>query len=160
MIALVLGGTRSGKSAVAESMASSLPQPVTYVATGRATDDEMSARIAAHRLRRPVEWGTVEVGADDDLAEVVGRLSGTLLVDSLGTWLAFADVADGAALASALAEREGDSVVVSDEVGLGVHPSSDVGRRFRDQLGDINRAVADVADRVLLVVAGRTLELS
>lgn len=158
MIALVLGGTRSGKSEVAERLAAELPQPVTYVATGKAVDDEMSARIAAHRLRRPPSWGTVE--ASDDLPDAVSRIAGTVLIDSLGTWLAFADVADGAALASALRDRAGDSVVVSDEVGLGVHPSSDVGRRFRDQLGDINRAVADAADRVVLVVAGRTLELA
>ena len=159
MIALVLGGTRSGKSEVAERLASELPQPVTYVATGRAVDDEMAARIAAHRLRRPPEWGTVEAGVD--LAGVVARLTGTVLVDSLGTWLAFADSGvDGGALAAALRDRVGDSVVVSDEVGLGVHPSTDVGRRFRDDLGVLNRAVADVADRVVLVVAGRTLELA
>lgn len=158
MIALVLGGTRSGKSEVAERLAAGLPQPVTYVATGKAVDDEMSARIAAHRLRRPPSWGTVE--ASSDLSEVLLRLTGTVLVDSLGTWLAFADEADGVALALALRDRAGDSVVVSDEVGMGVHPSSEAGRRFRDQLGEINRAVADAADRVVLVVAGRTLELA
>lgn len=161
MITLVLGGARSGKSAVAERMAGDLPSPITYVATGSAGpgDDEMAARIAAHRLRRPIEWSTVEVGAD--LVEAVGRLQGSLLIDSLGTWLAAcADLkADGDALARVLAERSGDAVVVSDEVGLGVHPSTEVGRVFRDRLGDVNRAVADVADRVLLVIAGRTLEL-
>jgi adenosyl cobinamide kinase/adenosyl cobinamide phosphate guanylyltransferase len=160
VITLVLGGTRSGKSEVAERLAAEAPQPVTYVATGRALDDEMTARIAAHRLRRPAEWSTVEAAAD--LIDTVARLQGTLLIDSLGTWLAAtADLsADGAALASALAERVGDAVVVSDEVGLGVHPSSPIGRVFRDRLGEVNRAVADAADRVLLVVAGRTLELS
>jgi adenosyl cobinamide kinase/adenosyl cobinamide phosphate guanylyltransferase len=79
----------------------------------------------------------------------------------LGTWLAgFADFApDTAQLCAALQQRPGDTVVVSDEVGLGVHPSSEVGRQFRDALGGVNRSVADFADRVLLVVAGRVLEL-
>jgi adenosylcobinamide kinase/adenosylcobinamide-phosphate guanylyltransferase len=159
VITLVLGGARSGKSEVAERLAHAMPGPVTYVATGAATDDDMAARIAAHKLRRPLEWSTVEVGAD--LPDVVAGLDGSLLIDALGTWVAAADglKADGAALAAALRERAGDAVVVSDEVGLGVHPSSELGRRFRDALGEVNRAVADAADSVLLVVAGRTLEL-
>jgi len=157
MITLVLGGTRSGKSEVAERLAMALPQPVTYVATGVGGDPDMAARIAAHRLRRPAEWSTVETV---DLVEAVERLQGSLLVDALGTWVAAdMEAADGAALAAALSARSGDAVVVSDEVGLGVHPSSEIGRRFRDRLGEVNRAVADAADRVLLVVAGRTLEL-
>ncbi|HEV7888223.1 MAG TPA: bifunctional adenosylcobinamide kinase/adenosylcobinamide-phosphate guanylyltransferase [Acidimicrobiales bacterium] len=157
MITLVLGGARSGKSAVAERLAADLPPPLTYVATGTAVDDEMTARIAAHRLRRPVEWATVEVGAD--LPEAVGRLQGSLLIDSLGTWVAAVEglAAAGDELAAALRGR--DAVVVSDEVGLGVHPSTDLGRRFRDRLGEVNRAVADGADSVLLVVAGRVLRL-
>lgn len=159
MITLVLGGARSGKSEVGERLAARLPQPVTYVATGSATDDEMTARIAAHRLRRPAEWSTVEVGAD--LIAAVERLHGSLLIDALGTWVASVDGmnADGDALAEALRARDGDCIVVSDEVGLGVHPSSELGRRFRDRLGEVNRAVADVADSVLLVVAGRVLPL-
>lgn len=158
MITLVLGGTRSGKSEVGERLARSLPQPVTYVATGSGGDPDMAARIAAHRLRRPAEWSTVETA---DVVRAVGRLQGTLLIDALGTWVAAdMDAADGAALAAALSARAGDAVVVSDEVGLGVHPSTEVGRVFRDRLGEVNRAVADAADRVLLVVAGRTLELS
>jgi adenosylcobinamide kinase/adenosylcobinamide-phosphate guanylyltransferase len=160
VLTLVLGGARSGKSEVAERLALDLPQPVTYVATGAATDDEMAARIAAHKLRRPAEWSTAEVGAE--LIDALGRLQGSLLVDALGTWVAACDGldADGAALVSALLGRGGDAVVVSDEVGMGVHPSSELGRRFRDRLGEVNRAVADAADRVVLVVAGRMVELS
>ena len=159
MLTLVLGGARSGKSELAESMCAG--DDVVYVATGEATDDDMSARIAAHKLRRPPKWDTVECGED-----LVGALAGIdptrpVLVDSLGTWVARVDgfAADGLALAEALAGRSGRTVVVSDEVGLGVHPETEVGRRWRDALGDVNRAVADVADEVLLVVAGRTLRL-
>ena len=160
MITLVLGGARSGKSAVAEKLAARLGENVTYVATGSGADDaDMAARIAAHQARRPATWTTVEAGAD--LADVVGALSGPVLLDALGTWVAAADefAVDGAALCGALRARPGDTVVVSEEVGLGVHPSTDAGRRFRDALGSLNQAVAAVADDVLLVVAGRVLPL-
>ena len=95
------------------------------------------------------------------LPEALAATSGTVLVDSLGTWLAARPDfdADVEGLCAALRRRQGDTVVVSDEVGLGVHPSTEVGRRFRDALGAANRSVAAEADRVLLVVAGRALEL-
>lgn len=153
-VTLVLGGARSGKSAVAERRAGD--GAVTYVATGRAED--MPERVAAHRARRPAHWSTLET------LDVVGALSepGPMLVDSLTAWVAAADgfSVDAEALCRALAEHEGDVVVVSDEVGLGVHPSTEVGRLFRDALGVVNQAVAAVADEVLLVVAGRALQLS
>ncbi len=89
------------------------------------------------------------------------RAAGSLLVDALGTWVAATPVfaVDVAALCEALAGRDGDTVLVSDEVGMGVHPSSDVGRRYRDALGTVNQALAEVADEALLVVAGRVLPL-
>ncbi|MBW3645446.1 MAG: bifunctional adenosylcobinamide kinase/adenosylcobinamide-phosphate guanylyltransferase [Actinobacteria bacterium] len=162
MITLVLGGTRSGKSAVAERLAGRRGDPVTYVATAVADpgDTDLAARIAAHRLRRPPAWTTREAGAD--LPAVLRDISGTVLVDALGTWVAASpDLAvDAGGLCAALVERAGDAVVVSDEVGLGVHPATEVGRRFRDVLGELNQAVAAVADEVLLVVAGRALPLA
>ncbi len=172
MITLVLGGTRSGKSQVAEALVAAVGGPVTYVATGRASDADMAARIAAHRARRPAAWATVEVGGDGDgrgggadLPGLLAGLEGHVLVDSLGTWVA-ADAGlapDPDALCDALDARaragSGDTVLVSEEVGLGVHPPTEVGRRFADVLGELNRAVADRADRVLLVVAGRVLPL-
>ena len=159
MIILVLGGTRSGKSEAAEALAAGLGGPVTYVATGRAVDEDMAARIAAHRARRPAGWATLEAGKD--LPDLLRDLAGPVLVDSLGTWVAgHDDLAPGIApLCAALRERPGDTVVVSEEVGLGVHPPTEAGRRFADVLGTLNRAVADLADRVLLVVAGRVLPL-
>ena len=160
MITLVLGGARSGKSVLAERLASHHAGPVTYVATSCPQGDaDLSARIAAHQARRPRSWATVE--AHGSLVEELGRLQGTVLVDSLGTWVASCpqfDV-DVAGLCTALTARAGDTVVVSDEVGMGVHPSTEVGRRFRDALGEVNRRVADVADEVLRVVAGRALVL-
>ena len=157
MITLVLGGSRSGKSEVAEGLC---PEPVMYLATGVARDGDMAARIAAHRARRPEAWTTVEAGYTE-VALLVRQSTSNLLLDSLTTWISEAPgfVVDAVGFCQALAERQGDSVVVSDEVGLGVHPSSEAGRIFRDRLGELNRQVAGVADRVLLVVAGRTLEL-
>jgi adenosylcobinamide kinase/adenosylcobinamide-phosphate guanylyltransferase len=160
VIVLVLGGARSGKSEAAERIALRLAQPVTYVATAQPSDDDFRARIEAHRARRPAEWSTIECGAA--LAGALRDAPGTALVDSLGTWvtarddLADRDVAD---LVAALTGRGGDTVVVTEEVGLGVHPSTEAGRRFRDALGTLNVRVGAVADRVLLVVAGRVLEL-
>jgi len=156
VIVLVLGGARSGKSEVAEDLAAA-DAPVTYVATATASDDDFAARIAKHRARRPAEWITVE---SDDVVGALQEVSGTVLIDSLGTWIASADrfERDVDKLVAAL-HRDGTTIVVSEEVGLGVHPPTEVGRRFADALGACNRAVAAVADRVLLVVAGRVLEL-
>jgi nicotinate-nucleotide--dimethylbenzimidazole phosphoribosyltransferase len=162
MVTLVLGGTRSGKSEVGEAIAGRSGGPVTYVATGRATDGDMAARIEAHRRRRPATWRTVTVPgpAGEDLPAVLAACTGTALVDSLGTWVAFAEgPVDVDGLCAVLAGRAGDTVVVSEEVGLGVHPPTEVGRRFADALGTLNRAVAAVADEAYLVVAGRLLPL-
>ena len=160
MITLVLGGARSGKSGFAERLAASLPQPVAYIATAEVGDDAgFAARVAAHRARRPAHWTTVESGPD--LAGAVSSASGSVLIDSLGTWIAGVPgfEADAESLCASLAAHEGDVVVVSEEVGLGVHPSTEVGGRFRDALGAVNQAVAAVAGDVYLVVAGRALRL-
>ena len=120
----------------------------------------MAARIAAHRARRPSSWSTVEAEG----AAVLGAVEaaqGTLLLDSLTAWVAATPGfdADVEGLCRALSGRGFSAVVVSDEVGLGVHPSTESGRLFRDRLGTVNQAVAAVADEVLLVVAGRALRL-
>jgi len=163
VLVLVLGGSRSGKSEFAERLVLALGGAVTYVATARppdpSVDPDFAERVAAHRRRRPAGWTTLEVGPDlpDALAGVVG----TALVDSLGTWVAgheqFAPDLD--ALRQVLGARRDHTVVVSDEVGLGVHPSSSVGRRFRDALGLANRALAATADHVVFVAAGHALRL-
>lgn len=163
-MSLVLGGTRSGKSEYAESLVKALPGPVTYMATAVVGDDpDFARRVEVHRRRRPEGWTTAEVGAE--LVEALGRTEGSALVDSLGTWVAgswssadgFAADSDG--LCRVLRERRGHTVLVSEEVGLGVHPPTEAGRQFADALGHLNRAVAGVADDAVLVVAGRVLRL-
>jgi adenosylcobinamide kinase/adenosylcobinamide-phosphate guanylyltransferase len=146
---------------IARDLTNATGAAVTYVATGIATDDAMAARIAAHRARRPVGWATLEIVDTALMAPMLSSLGGVALLDSLGTWVAAAPdlQVDAAGLVDALRSRAGDAVVVSEEVGLSVHPGSQAGRQFVDALGDLNQAVAAAADRVLLVVAGRTIEV-
>ncbi|HEY0815135.1 MAG TPA: bifunctional adenosylcobinamide kinase/adenosylcobinamide-phosphate guanylyltransferase [Pseudonocardia sp.] len=166
---LVLGGTRSGKSRYAEDL---LPatEPVRYVATARRhpDDDEWSARIDAHRARRPDAWITFETSAIATLVESGG---GPLLVDDLATWLT--GVLDDAEawerpvdisprldeLVAAVRRAPGTVVLVSAEVGLGIVPPTRAGRLFRDELGALNAALAQVCDEVVLLVAGLPLRL-
>ncbi|MBB0969613.1 nicotinate-nucleotide--dimethylbenzimidazole phosphoribosyltransferase [Dietzia aerolata] len=169
---LVLGGTRSGKSVHAESIAASTGSDVVYVATASLDPDdrEMSDRIAVHRDRRPSQWTIEET---DELARVLREHpEATVLVDDLGGWLtrrmdATLGWADGGAvvatevdeLIDAIARRTGPLVVVSPEVGLGVVAETSAGRLFADMIGSINRRVAEVCDSAVLVVAGRALPL-
>jgi len=163
MIALFLGGSRSGKSVAAERRLLTIEGPLRYVATGVVTDADMAARIDAHRARRDPRMETVEAGLDlagalVDLADV------PVLVDALGTWVArhrdFAvDIDAVLGALRARSERGTPTVIVSEEVGLGVHPETQIGRQFRDALGIVNQRVADVADEVFFVIAGRLLPL-
>ena len=160
MITLVLGGARSGKSTLGEALVAKSGRSVTYVATADPGDDqEFLTRVTQHRQRRPGDWVTIECGVE--LATALAGLEGAVLIDSLGTWLArWPDfVVNVASLLEALDRVVGDVVIVSDEVGLGVHPTSEVGRAYRDALGSLNQSVADCADVVLLVVAGQVLTL-
>ena len=161
MITLVLGGARSGKSEFAELLVRAGGDDVVYLATAVVEDDEdFAERVAVHRDRRPPTWTTVECGADlvPALREHAGRPA---LVDSLGTWVThwqhFEVSVEG--LLDALRSHGADVVLVSEEVGLGVHPETEVGRRWRDAVGDLNQAVAAFVDRAVLVVAGRVIDL-
>lgn len=177
MKVLVTGGVRSGKSRHAESL---LPTSgVTYLAPGPSTDEDpdpdWAARIAAHRARRPTGWTTLETG---DLAGTLARTDGHLIVDCLGTWLTAvldarqlwdlpADLVTAIIgglvqeVADALGVRDqGEgTVLVTNEVGLGVVPAHRSGRLFRDLLGMLNQQVAAACDEVHLVIAGRVLVL-
>lgn len=177
MKVLVTGGVRSGKSRHAESLVSS-SEPMTYVAAGPSPDTESdpdwTARVAAHRARRPGGWRTLETR---DLSAAFA-MDGPVLVDCLGTWLNgivderslwdaptddVAAVVTGlvdAALAALAARDAGrPTVIVTNEVGLGVVPEHRSGRLFRDLLGLVNQQVAAACDEVHLVIAGRVLVL-
>jgi adenosylcobinamide kinase/adenosylcobinamide-phosphate guanylyltransferase len=164
--ALVLGGARSGKSALAERLALARGGEAVYLATAEPFDDEMRARVARHRQDRGAGWRTVE--APRDLAGALRAEDGpgrTLLVDCLTLWLTNrmldgADPeADAAALAGALAGLAAPVALVSNEVGLGLVPDTPLGRRFRDAQGRLNQRVAAACDLVLFVAAGLPLAL-
>ena len=168
---LVLGGVRAGKSAYALRRASELGERVAFVATAEPGDAEMAGRIAGHRAARPPGWTTVE--APLALPDAVARLEGkaeAVVVDCLNLWVANllgrdAALSDDALLAEAsrltdlIARRFADLVIVSNEVGWGVHPETALGRRFRDALGLVNQTIARAADEVVLLVAGCPLWL-
>ncbi len=169
MRVLVLGGIRSGKSEWAESViAQSVGEEdaVRYLATGPVTDDaDWEARVSGHRARRPRHWSTVETA---DVATHLRADSTPTLVDDVGGWLTAAMdrahawtggsvSADTDALVAAVAAYEACLVLVSPEVGLTVVPETAAGRRFADELGVLNQRLADLCDRVVLVVAGQPL---
>lgn len=159
---LVLGGARSGKSRHAESLVRTAgPAPWTYIATAQAFDDEMADRIARHRTDRAGGWETVD--APHDLPDAIRRLSGAgrpVLVDCLTLWLSNRLLADAdldfetQAIVDAAERFDGTLVLVSNEVGFSIVPDNALARRFRDAQGRLNQKVADIADRVVLVVAG------
>jgi adenosyl cobinamide kinase/adenosyl cobinamide phosphate guanylyltransferase len=169
-LTFLLGGARSGKSALAVRLASDWEGPVIFIATAEARDDgELAARIARHRLERPGGWQTVEEPLD--LIGELGRVPerAFLVVDCLTFWTANAlhagwsdeDVERAAADAAALAAARGSpSVVVSNEVGMGIVPAAPLGRSYRDLLGRVNAVFAEHAERACLVVAGRIVELT
>ncbi len=169
---LVLGGARSGKSSYAEAQAATTAGAVLYVATAEAWDDEMRARIAAHRAQRPAHWRTLEAPQQTGDA-IAAALSPdvtcvvvdcvTLLANNVVIALpegASADDATAAlmaeidALLAVRAQSDADWYVVSNEVGLGIVPAYPLGRVYRDALGRANQRLAAAADRVLFMVAG------
>jgi adenosylcobinamide kinase/adenosylcobinamide-phosphate guanylyltransferase len=170
---LVLGGIRSGKSRWAEeAIATSLPpgEQVRYLAPVPAAgaDADWADRVARHRDRRPAHWSTVET---DDVAGQLRQSPGIpTLVDDLGGWLTGAldrnDAWAGESVAApveamlaAVGAFGATLVLVSPEVGLTVVPATASGRRFADELGSLNQRVAELCDRVVLVVAGQPVQI-
>jgi adenosylcobinamide kinase / adenosylcobinamide-phosphate guanylyltransferase len=166
-LVVLLGGARSGKSALAVRLAATSGAPVVFVATGEAGDGEMAARIERHREERPAGWTTVEEPRAL-LAAVAGAPAGScLVVDCLSLWVAnlIEDTAaegiegEAAAAADAAAGRSGPTIAVSNEVGLGIVPATPLGRAYRDVLGRVNQTWVAAAGEAMLVVAGRVLRL-
>ena len=163
-LTLVLGGAASGKSAHAEALVAGTGLPPVYVATAEALDDEMAARISAHRARRGAEWTTIEAPLDPAAAllEATGK---AVLVDCLTMWLSNLltagrdDAAETEKFLTALAAASDPVVLVANEIGLGVVPETAMAREFRDRHGALNQAVAAAADRVIFVAAGLPLPL-
>lgn len=167
MHALILGGARSGKSRHAQGLAEACGLPVTVIATGTARDAEMAARIARHRADRPPHWHTVEVPLHlAGALRAVARPGHCVVVDCLTLWLmnlleageaAFAE--ERARLLDILPGLPGQVILVANEVGMGVVPMGELTRRFVDEAGHLNQAVAAQVGRVVLVAAGLPLVL-
>ena len=161
-VTLLIGGARSGKSALAVDIGRRHDGDVVFVATAEPFDDDMRQRIARHRLDRP-SWPTIEAPLDLGAAIAALPAESLAIVDCLTVWvgneLHHRGAVDPTALAAALAERHGPSVVITNEVGLGVHPETDLGRAYRDDLGRVNQAIAATAATTLLLVAGKALRL-
>jgi adenosylcobinamide kinase/adenosylcobinamide-phosphate guanylyltransferase len=160
LLTVVLGGARSGKSRYAEWLIATYPKPWVYIATAEARDDEMAERIAAHRARRDAGWQTVEAPHDVAGALQAAPEGAAVLVDCLTLWLSnlmagpFDLEAQTARLLQALADRTGPTVLVSNEVGLGIVPDNALARRFRDLQGTLNQKLAAQAPRLIMMVAG------
>lgn len=174
-LVFLVGGARSGKSALAVDLGKRHQGPVLVLATAEAFDDDMHDRIVRHRAERP-DWPTVEEPvqlaaalrhADSSAPDAGG---GTMVVvDCLTVWVAnlFARGFTQAdrehchdEAVAALGDRRGATVVISNEVGLGIHPDTALGREYRDELGRLNQRVAAIAGRTLFLVAGRALALT
>jgi adenosylcobinamide kinase / adenosylcobinamide-phosphate guanylyltransferase len=165
---LILGGARSGKSALAERLARESGNEVVYIATAQAHDAEMAARIAHHRDRRPAHWQCVEEPlAVAGALRAYARPDRCVLVDCLTLWLSnlLGDADDQRlgreceALLEVLPALPGELLFVSNEVGLGVVPMGELTRRFVDEAGRLHQALAARCERVLFVAAGLPLPL-
>lgn len=167
---MLVGGARSGKSALAVRLGEQAGGSVTFVATAPvlAGDHDLADRIARHRADRPAAWSTIE--EQFDLAGALARVGdATVIVDCLTTWVGNLQhhghdehqvlVAAQAAREVALTRRPATTIVVTNEVGMGIIPGAELSRTYRDLLGRVNQAWVAVADRALLLVAGRAIAL-
>ncbi len=186
-IHLILGGARSGKSAYAEKLAIESDLPVTYIATAQIYDDEFKARVQHHKDRRPENWKLVEepyylsnVLKYSSLEANIHAASGVsknarniqcVIVDCLTLWLAQCICPECAPpdgvdwqserekFLAILPKLQGNIILVSNEVGMGIVPLGEINRQFQDEQGRLNQAVAAIADKVTFVAAGLPLKL-
>ena len=171
-LTLILGGARSGKSSYAEKLAMDSGLPVTYIATAQIYDDEFEARVQHHKDRRPKNWPLIE--AYHYLAPALQANSHegcTIIVDCLTLWLAQCICPDCAPqegvdwaqeradFLELLPTLQGNIILVSNEVGMGIVPLGEINRQFQDEQGRLNQAVAALADKVFFIAAGLPLKL-
>ena len=174
----VTGGARSGKSRFATQLATATARPVVYIATMQPLDEELRARVRRHRAERPQSWTTVE--APDDPAAAIAAVdpAACIVLDCLSLWVSNRLLAAGEtpsqrdvealeraleresdAIVAASRQRDGELIVVTNEVGSSVVPDNALARAYRDLLGRVNQRVAAESARAWLLVSGRPLEL-
>lgn len=161
-VTLLIGGVRSGKSALAVELGRRYAGDVLFIATAEPFDDDMRSRIDQHRRDRP-DWPTIETAIDLGAAIATSPGEPLMIVDCLTVWvgneLHHNGSVDADEVSRALIARRGPSVVVTNEVGLGVHPETELGRTYRDELGRVNQVIASIATTTLLMAAGKALRL-
>jgi adenosylcobinamide kinase/adenosylcobinamide-phosphate guanylyltransferase len=178
ILTFILGGARSGKSTHALHLAQAYGQPVTFIATATAGDDDMRQRIQRHQAERPADWQTIEAPWDlaqcfqqepirhpvvilDCLTMLISNLLMRLPDPEKATIDDFQAVIDAEinSLETAIRHNHADWFIISNEVGLGVVPAFKLGRLYRDGLGRANQHIASIADHVLLMVAGLPMQV-
>ena len=177
---LITGGARSGKSRFAQELALKLGDPVFFVATGVASDDEMRHRIDEHQRARPATWVTLEATTHIG-SQIEQKIGGarvvivdciTLLVnnifsqysdqtseqidDSLIEKKLMAEISE---LIECFNHADASFIIVTNEVGMGLVPDNRVGRLYRDLLGKANQILAHHADEIYLMVAGLPVQI-
>ena len=159
-LTLVLGGARSGKSRYALDLAMASTPPFVYIATAEALDEEMRTRIAEHRAARGQDWSTIEAPIDLAAALTSAPASVPVVVDCLTLWLSnlmigYHEIDEAVTnFEAGLDRRLGPTILVYNEVGLGVVPETPLGRAFRDRAGALHQRIAAKAERVVFMVAG------
>lgn len=166
---LIIGGVRSGKSDYAQKLASKSKKPVIYVATGEALDEEMKKRIEKHRKKRADNWKTIEEPKNVDkvilnlkekkhliLIDCLTLLISNLILANLKEKEILKKVRN---LLKVLKDKQFETVIVSNEVGMGVVPAHKLGRNFRDVAGRINQIIAQRADEVYFMISGIPLRI-
>ncbi len=168
---LILGGARSGKSRYAEQLAKDSGKVVIYLATAKVKDDEIAKRVARHQQDRPSDWQTVEEAIY--LADKLQQWASSeriILVDCLTMWLMnlLSDDSDAGnnqlkteqqKLLKVLSQLQGEVILVSNEVGMGIIPLGELTRKYVDEAGRLHQAIASIAERVTLITAGLPLSL-
>jgi len=165
---LVLGGVRSGKSAFAQQQVAQSGDPVCYIATSQIRDEEMAARVLAHQQNRPNDWRLIEepIALASSLASL-SKSGQAVIVECITLWLTnllcLEDEGrfehETTAFLGAVAAFQGELVIVSSEVGLGIMPMNAMARRFADEAGVLNQKLAKLTDQVTLVAAGLAMPL-
>ena len=172
---LIIGGARSGKSHFARELALKLAQPVLFVATAEAGDEEMRQRIDEHRKTRPATWSTLEATTHvaSRISQKIGKAPTvivdciTLLVNNIFSKYSDPDgeptdapliekkvMAEIGELVDCINQVNASFIIVTNEVGLGLVPANRIGRLYRDLLGRANQILAQHADEIYLMVAG------
>lgn len=166
-LTLLVGGARSGKSDLAVQIGARHEGPVTFIATAQRFDDDMTRRIDRHRAERP-GWPTVEATVELRRALTEVADDHLVIIDCLTLWVSNMMLEEwseeaiddySAATAAVASARSAPTVVVTNEVGLGIHPGNELGRQYRDLLGRVNRTWAEAAQTTLFLVAGRAVPL-